>query len=341
MIINLNKKLVTKSLLLIHLQDIDIYRFYTGKEVSLNGVMKSPLREDNKESFGYFIGENNEICFNDFVLGGGDFVKFVQLRFGLNFFEALSKIVVDFNLTDKFHYKKSEKTSKEYNPTAYTDRKSVLNKANNFRLGKKFRKWTLLDVKFWSDFGIDMDTLKKYNVTPISYVFINGQPILAEKYAYCFTEYKDKKETYKIYQPFSTKYKWLNNHDDSVWQGWSQLPEKGDNLIITKSLKDVMAIDNLLNMPTLSLQTEAITPKTHIIQQLKSRFKRVSLLYDNDFDKKENWGRKFSTKLCSKFDLIRLEIPDKFESKDFSDLVKNYGREEIKEIWETCIDIPF
>src|SRR5690554_6240997 len=103
--INLNKKIVTKEGILQYIQDIDVYRYYTGSDIVIAGGLHSPLRDDNNPSFGYFIGESNEVCFKDFVLGAGDFVKFVMIKFGLTYFEALSKIIVDFNLTYHFDYK--------------------------------------------------------------------------------------------------------------------------------------------------------------------------------------------------------------------------------------------
>lgn len=344
MTINLNKKIVSKEGLLVHIQDIDVYRYYTGKEVKLKKALKSPLRDkDDNPSFGYFIGENNEICFNDYNLGGGDFVKFVQLKFGLNYFEALSKIVVDFNLKYHFEYKDTIKTSKNYNPNEFIDKDKLLSKVNSSNIGKKARNWKIHDVKFWFDFGIDKDILIKYKVQPISYVFINGKPILADKYAYCFTEHKDGKETYKIYQPYNKNYKWLSSHDSSVWQGWKQLPEKGEKLVITKSLKDVMSITNITNIPSVALQTESLTPKSHIVKELHDRFELIYLLYDNDFDKKVNWGLKFGKELANKFRFFHIYLNDKYKSKDFSDLVKKLDREKSKEILIKTIEgyMPF
>ena len=46
----------------------------------------------------------------------------------------------------------------------------------------------------------------------------------------------------KIYQPYSN-FKWLSNTSASDLQGLSQLPDRGDTLVITKSLKDVMCLD--------------------------------------------------------------------------------------------------
>lgn len=355
--INLNKTLVTKALLLNYIQDIDVYRFYTTQEVELKKPIISPLRpkEDNA-SFGYFEGEYGEICFKDFVLGSGDFVKFVQLKFGLNFFEALSKIVIDFNLHHYFYYKEVKKSNITYDSSKFNDKSDILEKASNYRLGKTKRDWQAYDLAFWQQFGISLNILKKYRVQPISFIYINGNPIAADKYAYCFIEQKDGKETYKIYQPFNKNYKWLNNHNASVWQGWEQLPALGGELIITKSLKDVMSIKSLLNISSVSLQAEGTNPKPHIIEELKERFKTIYVLYDNDYDKEQNWGQLFGNEIADKYNLINLCIPKEFKSKDFSDLVKNIDdidtdtfstgkkqtiKDKVKLIWQCNIQLPF
>ena len=340
--INLNKKIVTKEGILIYIQDADIYRFYTGQPVDLTKNIKSPLRDDdNTPSFGYFIGSSGEICFNDFGKNKGDCVKFVELYFGLSFFEALSKIVVDFNLTHHFIYKDMFKTSKEYNPNKFESRAKIISTANRKTLGKKARPWKAYDLAFWEQFGITKETLLYFKVEPIEYIFFDGEPLLADKFAYAFNEFKDNKRTIKIYQPFNENYKWLNNHNNSVWQGWDQLPKEGNKLIITSSLKDSMSIVDVLNIPSVSLQSESVIPKTQVIDELKSRFKTIYLLYDNDFDKPENIGEILGKKVCEQFNILQLYIPKSFKSKDFSDLVKKYGREEAKEIYQVSIEIPY
>jgi hypothetical protein len=78
-----------------------------------------------------------------------------------------------------------------------------------------------------------------------------------------------------------------------------------------------------------------------VFEQLNDRFEDITLLYDNDFDKEINWGQKFANKLSSEFGLINCVIPNKYESKDFSDLIKNFGKETALHIllYETLI--PF
>lgn len=321
---DLNKKLITKRDILNETTDVDIYRFYVGGDINFSHKIKSPLRTDDvRPSLGFFKGESGEICFNDFVLGGGDCIKFVQLLLGLDFFEALSQIAIDFGFSDKYIVKKISKSDKVYDSSKYESRDKIISKITSFNLGIKRREWAAYDYAYWLQFGIDADTLEKYNVVPVSYIFMNGQPIQAEKYAYAYIEFKDEIETYKIYQPFSESYKWLSNHNGSVWQGWSQLPATGKILIITKSLKDVMAIDSITGVPVVSLQSETTMPKDSIIQELRDRFEEIWLLYDNDYDKTVNWGHKFGQELSELFFIHQIEIDEIYKSKDFSDLVKS------------------
>jgi hypothetical protein len=213
-------------------------------------------------------------------------------------------------------------------PVAKEDNRDVIvDKISNFTLQRKTREWKLYDIHYWLKYGIDYNTLVKYNVKPIEYIFLNNTIVKADKYAYCFTEFKDNLETYKIYQPFNTKYKWINNHDYSVWQGWSQMPEKGDYLIITKSLKDVMAIVNTTSFYAVSLQAESVHPKTNIIDELKERFEDIFLLYDNDYDKSTNWGQKYAEKLSNLHRLLNIKIEDSMEAKDYTDLIEKIGVE--------------
>jgi len=332
--LNLNKKLVTKDELLKHVSPLDIFNFYSGKELKLKKVTLSPLREEKNPSFALFAS-GNEIFFKDFVLGGGDCIKFVKLMFGLNFMDALSKIVVDFDLRDHFLYKEVYRTVN--NNFKKVDQKKVIKEQNETMLNIKKRRWKKHDIMFWSSFGITFNTLKHYRVLPVEYIFLNNNIIKADKYAYAFIEEKDGIKTYKIYQPFNNKIKWLTTHDNSVWQGWEQLPESGYNLIITKSLKDIMAITSIMGINSTGLQNEGVKPKESIVKELKNRFENIYLLYDNDFDSETNWGRQFGEKISKLLDVPQIEIPSKYKCKDFSDLIQKEGIEKSKIILNNII----
>ncbi len=337
---NLNKQLVEKDLLLRDVSDVDIYKCYAPDlDIELGKRQISPLREESRGSFALFAS-NGEILFKDFVLGGGDCIRFVQMKYGYNFYEALSRIVIDFGLTDKYAHKDLNTNSTPHK-VGTVNRDNVMKEANKSLIQIKKRKWLIKDMHFWTPFGITLATLKKYNVVPLSHLFVNSNIISCGDHTYAFVEFKDGVETYKIYQPKVPEHKWINNHDESVWQGWAQLPEKGEIVIITKSLKDIMTIDSLTGIPAVSLQAESVHPKDHIIAELKERFAQVWVWYDNDFDSEENWGRNFGAKLASDYDLIQTEIPDEYKIKDPSDFCAKKGKEATKELITNLTAVPF
>ena len=168
----------------------------------------------------------------------------------------------------------------------------------------------------------------------------NGKDMIipCEKYAYAYIEFKDGVPTYKIYQPFSENYKWLNNHDRSVWDLWSKLPETGENIIITSSRKDALTIWANTGIPSTSGQAESVTFKGNVMDQIKSRFKNVFVLYDNDFDKPENYGRIYGKELAIKHNLIQIEIPEYYESKDPFQFRTKHGEEIFKNTFNFLIN---
>jgi LysM repeat protein len=110
MTINLNKQNVTKEALLKYITDYDIYkRYILNDDVIVGKNIHSPFRNETNPSFGFFIGESGEICFHDFTLRlKGDCIKFVMILFDLTYYEALSKIAIDFDMGDDFYIKNIE-----------------------------------------------------------------------------------------------------------------------------------------------------------------------------------------------------------------------------------------
>ena len=151
-------------------------------------------------------------------------------------------------------------------------------KKSKYELNVKIRKLKKYDIEFWESFGINEKWLNFGLIYPISHIFLHNDQVdylfSADKYAYVYIEYKDNIPTFKIYQPYSNKTKWLNNHDKSVWDLWNKLPVEGDNLIITSSRKDALCIWANCNIPSTSLQAESYLPKQQVVKQLKERFKK-------------------------------------------------------------------
>lgn len=300
--------------------DFDIAHKYLGI-TCVPEVINSPLRQDNNPSLGLFINNRtNSLWFKDFGSGEkGSLYDLLARMWNVSKDKVYERILEDMPASALIR----KRGVKVYRKSAG-------------KVEVRVREWRDYDIAYWDSYGISLPWLKFGEIYPISHIIItkNGHsyPIPAEKYAYVYVERKDGIVSFKIYQPYSKEYKWMSKHDSSVWDLWTKIPEKGDKLIITSSRKDALAIWSNTGIPALSLQGEGYIPKEHVVQQLKDRYNKVYVLYDNDFQSEENHGRMYGKMIAEKFNVTQIEIPEKWESKDPSDLVKNHGREVLREV---------
>lgn len=338
--INLNdnkyniKPLINKNILLSEIGDYSIFKSYCKNFNKPNEVFSSPFRIDNNPSFGIFYSKiYNVLLFKDLKTGEiGDCFTFVRKLYNISLWDALSLIAKDFKLQDKYLVGECRNPNPINNIKIETlDEKYKKNKVTSIKITS--RLFRVYDLDFWQQFGIFSKTLTKFRVVPVEYVHINDFIVKADKYSYAYLELKDSIVTYKIYQPFSVYHKWLTNHPPNVHQGYYQLPEKGDLLIITKSLKDVMSIYDVTGIPSIGIQAETVYIKPSVMDEYKQRFKKVICLFDND-----ETGKAWSQKYNEVYNIPYILIPDEYKSKDFSDLVKNKGIYEAKDILKCVIN---
>ena len=308
---------ITEENIFKFISDYDIFNYYI-ENFEVNAAFNSPLRKDETPSFSVFKSNHGgDLLFKDFGNGHvGTAITLVKELYSISYYEALCKVIVDFGIQDYFSGVKSLKRSKKQ--LGEVTNKIVITKRSKIEI--KVRNWTLYDLSYWETFGITIETLRKYWVFPISHFFINNRLFIAAKYAYAFVERKDKQFTYKIYQPFN-KIKWLTNHYVAIHQGYSQLPEEGKLLLITKALKDVMSLHDVADISSIGIQNETILIKESVMKEYKMRFKEVLCLFDND-----ETGINLSNKYKKEYNIDYILLPDK-KTKDFSDCVKVFGKE--------------
>ena len=92
-----------------------------------------------------------------------------------------------------------------------------------------------------------------------------------------------------------------------------------------------MCIWENTRIPACGLQAESYLPKEHVVEELKNRFKRIYVLYDNDFTQEVNRGHEYGKLFAETFGLTQIELPIRLGSKDSSDLCKSRGREVLRE----------
>lgn len=300
-------------------------------------VIISPLRVDKRPSFGLYYNDYG-IHFKDFAKGYNgslyDLLKEILKVDSLSLvLERINKDIEEIKKLDKYILKKDKRI---YNNKDFREGgKSVKTLST---LNVKTRVWRDYDLEFWSQFGITKEWLEFGNIHAISHIQIGDKTFPSDKYAYCYVEFKDEHPTIKIYQPFSDRLKWLNNHGSSVWDLWQQaINSNSDKLIITSSRKDALCLWANTGIPSVSLQAEGYLPKPHVVDILWNKFKTIYCFYDNDYDKDENYGRKYGQKLSELYGFKQIEIPDFYLSKDPSDLFKNYGEIVFKQVLQQIL----
>lgn len=294
-----------------------------SKYLGINSVpiiMLSPLRKDKNPSLSIFRLPDGNIGYKDFGTGEKGIVyDFLSKLWNISIKQVYRRIIDDYSPSNTLINK--------------TKRQRKLRKSCT-TLNVKTREWRDWDLEYWNKYGISKEWLEYAEVYPISTLFFNNDKttIPAEKYAYVYVERKDNKVTLKVYQPYSERFKWISKHDSSVWDLWTKIPITGDKLIITSSRKDALCVWSNSGIPSLSLQGEGYIPKESVINELKSRYKDIYVLYDNDFQSDVNHGRLYGKHLSELYNLKQIEIPDEYKSKDPSDLCMNYGREVVRNV---------
>lgn len=276
-------------------------------------VINSPLRRDNRPSFGLHTSDGNKVRYTDFATGekGGLFDLLSKL-WHLPYNEVLDKV---YNECVNHKSIREIKVNTDCDFSKVTVREKV-----KPIIEIKIRPWRKYDIEYWESYGITVDWLKFARVYPISHKIItkgeSRYTFGADKYAYAFIETKENNTTIKIYQPFNKNgFKWCTSTDSSVISLWTQVPQEGERICICSSLKDALCLWSNTGIPSIATQGEGYTMSDTAINELKRRFKKVYILFDCD-----EAGLIDGEKLSKQTGFINVVLP-KFEGgKDISDL---------------------
>lgn len=312
------------------LDEISLVSYYLPDLTEIPDIICSPLRKDEHPSFRVYTPDGTKIRYYDFgTHEKGGIIDLIMSMFHLSFAEALEKIQKDAENCGKY----ARLTKNTGN-----NRIRVRSDSLSFMIRTQMRDWEKWDLEYWDSYGVPENWLKHADIYPISHIFIISETgyvrtIKADRYAYTFIERKDGIITEKVYQPYNKEgFKWRSGHDSSVWDLWTKLPKKGENVIITSSRKDALCIWAQAGIPSVSLQGEGMKVKPQVMQELKDRFTNVYVLYDNDMDKEVNTGRIDGKKLADEFSVRQIEIPSIYECKDISDLYHKFKGTIVKEV---------
>lgn len=306
-----------------------IFRSYVPFAFEINKIYISPLRHDDKvPSFGiYYNHHYNKLMYKDYKLGGGDCFNFVKEYFNITYSNALQRVCKDFEL-DCHAGNYTPVISTKSVPTILSDRYKI-----KYSIIKK--TFTSIDIDYWNQYGISINTLNFYNVYRVHKIFMNGylHRLSQDSYpTYCY--YFPRTENMKLYSPFNSKKdKWKNNANNE-WdiQGYDQLPKNGELIIFTKSMKDVMLLYEF-GYSAIATHSESEFVNPDFIRHINGRFKKIILFFDND-----SQGKMYTEKLSEKYCLDFIFIPEESGEKDISDYYKKYGKEKSLKLMNKLID---
>lgn len=304
---------ITKEFLLSKFNEETFMTYYLGIPVK-KGLFKSPLRGDHVPTCSFFRNKAGELIFKDFSGAFyGNFINVVMYKYQCNYYKALKIIASDFGLIGT----SIKKTPIKVQETFKDSRQAVIN--------VEIQDFTEQELKWWNKYGITEKILKKFKVYSCKNVWLNGNYFAKSAQNNMMFGYyggiKDKVELWRIYFPQRKEYRFLSNWNSNKIQGFNQLPKIGNVLVITKSMKDVMTLYSV-GIPAIAPNSETLFISDNVLSNLKERFNRIFVLYDNDLPGISNMNK--IKKLHP--ELNYLWIPRETGAKDISDLHKLLGK---------------
>ena len=148
--------------LLDKLTDYDIYSYYVG-QFKIGKLFNSPLRSDDKNpSFAIFKGMNGGLFFKDHGSGeGGNAIKFVKLYKNINTRDELERELL--------------RIVRKMNPNSGNAIRTYSYSVDSgpTDIGIVRQSFTDVDKRYWKQFHISIDTLRKFQVFSIKYFLCN------------------------------------------------------------------------------------------------------------------------------------------------------------------------
>ena len=316
------KPKITKDFILSKVNQESIMQHYTGNDVTSKKLVTSCLRSDNHVTVGYYKSKSGILYMHDFATNEHlDCWNVVMRLYNCSFYKALNIIANDFGLSDT----NVVPTKINIIPEIKETESSIIQ--------VQIKDFTDRELEWWKSFGINKKTLKKYHIFSVQHVFLNGELKFTSSeqcpiYGYYFGKDKNKKEFWKIYFPMNKNkgIRFINNLPKKILQGYHQLPKNGDLLVITKSMKDLCAMYEF-DIPAVSTASESTFISDKQLEEFKSRFKHIIVIFDSDRPGKHNMWL-----IRKKYPELNYYVLPNTLEKDFTDSIKKIGVDKMKEL---------
>lgn len=280
----------------------------TGQDVKIKSIFNQ--KERTPSMCVYFDARRGLYRYKDFSTGNsGGAIDLVKEITGLGYRPACDLIIERYNdyiLHNNGGYDIAEfKHHSKYHVSSFT-----------------YRSWTTKDQYFWTQFNIGSRILEHYNVRPLEYYTMTREDkelVIRGNYLYAY--HKADGTVYKIYQPKTLDRKFIKVAD--YVQG-SEQRSGNKNLLITSSLKDIMAIKSLkLNIDLVAPDSENSIIKPVVMEEFQQSYDNIILMFDND-----EAGIKGMERYKELYPYVKPAVLAM--SKDPADSIKDFGPKEVR-----------
>ena len=228
----------------------------------------SPFRKDSNPDCRLILTrETRKLRFYDPALGSSlDWIGLVQYSQELDFQGALNWVAETFFLQKR-----------QFIPTPVANKPLMPFLPTTIQV--RYCPFSSKDLTWWAQFNISQDLLVANRVSAISDYWVNGRHHYCPKglLAFCYKEH----DGYKLYFPQEEK-RWKWRSTTRALACYELLPQTGSLLVITSSKKDAMCLQSF-GYYAIAPQGEGVDIPANLLWELKQRFQRIIIFYDNDY----------------------------------------------------------
>lgn len=309
----IESELIKKEDILLVVNEIDIFGLVI-ENPKVGKRILSPLRIEKDPSF--LIARSKQtgsLYFIDFSTGEkGSCFDFIMSYYSLSFTNAILFIA------DRFNIKKSNVNTNEI-----TKKRLEKNEKETKNIEIRLEYMKNEDFSYFYQFGISNETLRRHKVKCISEIYFNEDRkfIFTNKFPIFSYEINDK---FRIYRPNNKRddFKWFGTLNYKCVFGLLELKGLSNTLIITKSKKDVMVLEEY-GYESIAPSSENVLIEKNVMVSMFLKYKYHYILFDNDCAGIEASKKyvDYCLDLSKKFILIPIFVPEEY-AKDISDLNK-------------------
>jgi len=279
----------------------------TGDDIKIKSLF---TKERTPSMCIYFDNARQMYKYKDFSSGkGGSAIDLVKELTQKSYHQACQQVIEEFNdyvLHNNGGYNVQEfKQASRYKVTSIVP-----------------RSWSTQDQTYWTQFNIGTRLLSEHKVVPLeSYYMEKDDKQLHIRGLYLYGYFKADGTLYKIYQPKTQDKKFIKVSD--YVQGSDQLKDHRF-LVITSSLKDIMALKSLkLSVDYIAPDSENALIRKELMNEYFKKYEKIIVLFDFD-----EAGIKAMERYKELYpEILTAVLP---MSKDPSDSIRDYGPKEVR-----------